>query len=355
MRFPTLRSRRHVAAGLVVLGSLVGAACSSDSGAESSTDGDGAAESIPTEVTTPDTGAGADKQTVVVTYSILGSLVADLIGESAEVKVLVPNGLDPHDFEPSARDVETLTRASIVVANGLDLEEGLEDALEEAEKSGTPVFHVTDHVTLRSAKDEHSDEGGEHSDEGGEHSDEGDEHSDEGDEHSDHDHGSEDPHVWLDPLTLAEAVPAMATEIGSRIGVDLSASAEAVVRGLTSLHEEIAAEIGTLDTCILLTGHDSFGYFGARYGCEIVGSIVPGFSTAAEATAGELAELKKVAESEGVKAVFTEQGTPREVAEQMANELTVDVVELPNHRLPDGGEYADMMENIARTIVDALA
>jgi zinc/manganese transport system substrate-binding protein len=307
-----MRRRYCPVIGVLLIGALVGTACSNDS----------------------DNEASGERGVVVVTYSALGSLVADIVDDAAVVEVLVPNGMDPHDFEPSARDVETLTRASLVVANGLDLEEGLEDAIGEAEKSGTPVFFVTDHVTLRTAEDEHSEEG---------------------ETEDDHGHGGEDPHVWLDPSTMAEAVPALAAEIGNLIGADLSANADALVSDLASLSEEIATEIDTLQSCVLLTGHDSLGYFGARYGCEIVGSIVPGFSTAAEATAGELAELKKAAESKGVKAIFTEQGTPREVAERIAAELKVDVIELPHHRVPGNGGYREMMENLARTIVDGLA
>ena len=319
-----MQKRRWWSAVGVVGAVSLGAAC-----------GDSASESASPE----------SKPTIVATYSVLGSIVEDLVGGAADIEVLIPNGMDPHDFEPSARDVETLSRAAVVVANGLGLEEGLGDALREAEKSGTPVFSVTDHVTLRTASsDGHADDA--HAD---------DDHSDGGTEKNEHGPGSDDPHVWLDPVTIAEAVPALSEEIGDVLGVDLSANADRVVDALDALSSEIAREIDALESCVLLTGHESLGYFGARYGCEIVGSIVPGFSTAAEATAGELAELKKAAQAEGVKAVFTEQGTPKSVADQMAKELGVEVIELPQHQLPDGGGYAEMMRNIVRAIVDGLA
>jgi ABC-type Zn uptake system ZnuABC Zn-binding protein ZnuA len=281
---------------------------------------------------------------VVVTYSPLQSIVEDIVGDAARVEVVIPNGTDPHDFEPSAKDVETMSSAAIVVSNGLDLEEGLEDALGEVEKSGVPVFHITDHVTLRDgSKDEHSHD---EADSGEEHS-----HAEE----DAHDHGSTDPHVWLDPLTLAEAVPALADEIGGRIGIDLTASGGAVVASLTALHADIEKRIGTLESCVVITGHDSLGYFGARYGCEVLGSIIPSFSTAAEATAKNLAELKGLAESEGVKAIFTELGTPTDVAEQLASEVGVEVVEIATHLVPDGGGYDEMMLVLTDAIVGGLA
>jgi zinc/manganese transport system substrate-binding protein len=269
--------------------------------------------------------------TVVVTYSALESIVADIVGGLAQVEVIVPNGTDPHDFEPSAKDVEALSSAALVVSNGLDLEEGLEDALGEVEKLGVPVFHITDHVTLRdSAQDAHA-----------------------GDD--DHEDAADDPHVWLDPLTLAEAVPALADEIGGRIGKDLSASGEAVVASLIALHADIEERIGTLESCVVITGHDSLGYFGARYGCKVLGSIIPSFSTAAEATAKDLAELKQLANTEGVKAIFTELGTPTDVAEQLAEEVGVDVVDIATHLVPEGGGYGEMMLALTDSIVAGLA
>jgi zinc/manganese transport system substrate-binding protein len=269
--------------------------------------------------------------TVVVTYSALESIVADIVGGLAQVEVIVPNGTDPHDFEPSAKDVEALSSAALVVSNGLDLEEGLEDALGEVEKLGVPVFHITDHVTLRDgAHDAHA-----------------------GDD--DHEDAADDPHVWLDPLTLAEAVPALADEIGRRIAADLSTSGEAVVAALGELNASIEQRIGALDACVVITGHDSLGYFGARYGCKVLGSIIPSFSTAAEATAKDLAELKQLANTERVKAIFTELGTPTDVAEQLASEVGVDVVDIATHLVPEGGGYGEMMLALTDSIVAGLA
>lgn len=298
--------------GLVSLG-LIGSGCGESSG---STD---------------------DVPTVVVTYSALESVVAGIVGDLARVVVLIPNGADPHDFEPSAKDLETMSNAAIVVANGLDLEAGLVDALDQTEASGIPVFHIADHVTLRKgAGDDHS-------------------HSDESDHEDEHDHGADDPHIWLDPLTLAEAVPALAQEIGGRIGSDLTVAGTEVAKSLGVLSADIDVRIKSLASCVVVTGHDSLGYFGARYGCEVVGSIIPSFSTAAEATAKDLAELKKLAQAEGVKAIFTELGTPADVADQLAREVGVDVIELATHVVPDGGGYDEMMIALTDSIVAGLS
>ncbi|MEY4225231.1 MAG: hypothetical protein RIS33_2165, partial [Actinomycetota bacterium] len=90
--------------------------------------------------------SSSPRPSVVVTTSILGAVVSDVVGEAAEVTVLVPNGTDPHDWEPSAKDVEAIGQADLVVSNGLDLEEKLVETLESAEADGVRVFHATDHI-----------------------------------------------------------------------------------------------------------------------------------------------------------------------------------------------------------------
>ncbi len=105
-------------------------------------------------------GSGDDQDaraTVVVTTPMLGSIVQELVGDEARVAVVMPNGVDPHDFQPSAKDAEAIAEADLVVENGLDLEDGLEDAVERAREDGVPVFTATDHVRLRGAGPPHLD------------------------------------------------------------------------------------------------------------------------------------------------------------------------------------------------------
>ena len=347
---PRLRSvggikRLRGVSAAIALG-LVGIGCSESSQSATTTtdagvvaDASSAADSATSVVDTTTTVARADVPSVVVTYAALESIVEGIVGDAARVEVMIPNGTDPHDFEPSAKDLELMSSSAVVVANGLDLEEGLEDALAEVEKSAVPVFHVADHVTLRKGSDDgHSD----------------DESHDHGDDES-HDHGAEDPHVWLDPLTLAEAVPALAREIGAAIGADLGSAGDAVVSSLQELDKKIATKISGLESCVVITGHDSLGYFGARYGCEVLGSVIPSFSTAAEATAKNLSELKDLAKAEGVGAIFTELGTPADVAEQLAREVGVEVIEIATHLVPDDGGYDEMMLALADALVAGLS
>ncbi len=115
-------SQFRVRVGLVALlgvAALLGAACASDD------------ESA-------DSGQSSDgMQTVLVTTSILGDVVSNLLGDAATVETLMPMGADPHEFQASAQQVEAMVSADVLVTNGAGFEEGLEQNIEAAEGVGT--------------------------------------------------------------------------------------------------------------------------------------------------------------------------------------------------------------------------
>ncbi|MFM8815547.1 MAG: metal ABC transporter substrate-binding protein [Actinomycetes bacterium] len=263
---------------------------------------------------------------IVVTYSVLGSVVVDLVGDAAEVTILIPDGQDPHDFQPSARDIEAINNADIVVSNGLDFEEGLEDVLASAIDSGVSVYMVGENITVREPEEDHAEEG--------------------------HSHGAGDPHLWLSPMSFAQALPSLTAAINKATG--LSIDETAALDQLTLLDNEIKEVIGSVSSCVLVSGHDELGYFADRYGCTVIGAIIPSFSTTSEATAMQIAELKVLAESNNVKAVFTGLGTPAEVSEQLASELGIAAVSLSTHYLNGATNYREFMLNLANQIAEAL-
>ena len=330
--------------------------------------------------TEPPTTEPAELQTVVVTHSVLGAVVSDLVGDAADVVVLMPNGADPHDWEASAKDIETVNSAAVVVANGLDLEESLVDTLETAEADGATVFYASDHIDVRvigegeigkahAHEDEdhaHEDEDHAHEDEDHAHEDEDHAHEDEdhaheedkaeGDDH-DHDHGAgaEDPHLWMDPVAMSDVVAALAPVL-AEAGVDVTDRVSEVQADLAALDGEVAETLSVIDEADrqIVSGHESLGYFADRYGFSLVGAVIPSLTSQAEASAGDLAELKETMEAAGVTTIFTEIGTPDSVVQAIAGEVGAQVVELGTHTLPDDGTYRTFMLDIATLVADGL-
>lgn len=288
---------------------------------------------------------GSGAPTIVVTHSLLGDVVEEVVGDQAEVEVIMPAGADPHEFEPSAAQVAAITEAELVVANGLGFEQGLADALDEAEGSGVPVLSLGEQLDPLPL--------GEHAD---------DEQAD--DEH-DHD-GGLDPHWFTDPARAAAAATLVGDAVVEQVdGVERAAvedRAAAYADELEALDAEVADLLADVpeDDRVLVTDHEVFGYFADRYGFEVVGTVVPGATTLAEPSSADLAELVEVIEETGVPAIFTETSSSDELADTVAAEVgeQVEVVELYGESLgepgSDGGTYVALVRTNAERISDAL-
>jgi zinc/manganese transport system substrate-binding protein len=275
-----------------------------------------------------------DKPVIVVTYSILGAIVKDLVGDQANVVVSMPNGQDPHEWEPSARDIETLTHADLIVQNGLGLEGGMEKALAQAQTEGVKIFTASDHLTVRTVGVGQGIPSGD----------------------ADQAAGAKDPHLWMDPLAVKQIVAALAETLKAELNLDVSARAADLESRLDALNQSVSDEVNTLpqDQRKLVTGHESLGYFADRYGFQLIGAIVPSLTTQAEVSASELSALKTLIEDNQVKAIFTELGTPPAVAESIGQETGVEVILISTHTLPEDGSYFTFMTQLSTTIVDAL-
>ncbi len=274
------------------------------------------------------------RKSIVVTYSILGSVVRDLVGDQAEVIVPMPNGLDPHDWQPSAKDIETFNKADLIVENGLGLEEGMEKTLETARARGVKFFTASDHIVVRRVGL-------------GEGIPEGD---------PDQAIGAPDPHLWTDPLAMKSIVVALAGELKNDFGMDVAARAADLETRLDTLNTDVITIVALVpeNERKLITGHESMGYFARRYGFKLVGVIIPSLSSQAAVSAANMAALKQAILDNDVKAIFTELGTSPAEAKAIGAETDVKVVQLATHALPADSSYISFIRNLATVIADAL-
>lgn len=344
-------------------------------------------------------GAGLSSgQTIVATTGIWADVVNNVSCGAAEVLTLIPAMADPHGFEPSLADRARLDDAALIVANGLALEEGLEDTIDASAEAGTPVFYMAEEMSTiaygagghshggndsdhedESDHDEDHDDDSDHDDheddsdhdEESDHEDESDhdddsEHEDHDSEHDDHDsdeshEGSgEDPHVWFDPLRVSSALPALADRLVSDVGLDRDqvdgclADYQAELEAMDETIVEIISTIPEQDRK-LVTNHDSLGYFADRYGFEVIGTIIPAPSGLAETNPAQLQALAELIEAEGVVAVFTEPSTSRDEADALADQIDgLSVIPLPMGSLGEEGGGADSYLEMLRTNAEAI-
>lgn len=288
--------------------------------------------------------AGQDRPRVIVTTSILGDVVGRIAAGSIDLEVMIPAGVDPHDFSPSAQQVASISEADLIIANGLDLEEGLEDVLAQAKSEGLNVFEVGPEVNPL-PNDEHQEEG--EVPEGG------------------HEHGAFDPHFWQDPERMVTATALIASALINDAGLDPETTSENAARyGLeveaALIEAEAALSVVPARRRVLVTNHDAFAYFAERYGFEVVGTIIPGGSTLAEPSSAEMASLVRLIIETEVPAIFVENIASPDLATTLAAETgrEIQVIELVSDALGEPGSatgsYIDLILFNARAIAGAL-
>lgn len=286
---------------------------------------------------------GSEGVTIVATTTMLGDIARNIVGEDGSVDVLLPVGASPHDFNPSSAQVTAVYGADLVLANGLHLEEGLSDVLRTAESDGVNVVSVAELVDPVAFEDREPCEAtlaGES----------------EEDSHS----GTCDPHVWFDPDRDAETARIVARSLSvidssvtwedraERYGSDLDRADAQIV--------ELLASVPVVDR-LLVTNHDSFGYFSDRYDFVVVGTVIPGGSSLSEPSSANLAELVAVINETGVSAIFTSTAEPTALADAIADEVDhdVEVISLYTGSLGDEASGAETLIGMLVTNAERIA
>lgn len=315
---------------------------------------------------------------IVASFSILADVVKNIAGDSAEVVSLIPPDADPHAFQPAPQDVALLAEADVIFINGANLEEGLLEVIENAGEKMNLVV-ISQCVPILPGVQDHTD---------GEAHNEVDmseiavlceKHHEEigeaetpnmlyaldcGHEEESDDHGACDPHVWTDPqnvilwtLFIRDAL----IQLDPGNADTYTANAAVYIQQLDALvKDEILPALAAIpeENRVLVTNHESMGYFAAAYGFEIAGTVIPSSSTLAEPSAGDIARLIDVIEANDIKAIFAEVNVNADLVQQVSDESGAEFYVL-YHTLSntDGpaSTYLDMMRYNVQTIVTALS
>ena len=316
--------------------------------------------------------SAGDRVAVVATTNIAGDIVAQIGGERLSLYVILSPGADPHLFQPTPRDARQVADAAIVFANGAGLEA---DFLDDLIASAAPrrVVELSAHLPLRRIGDpqhaEHEEHDDAHEEDGHDEADDRDAHKEEG-EHDEpgerekdaaqgRDHGEWDAHVWMDPTLVAGWTVAVAealSEMDPEHAAEFTRRASELAFELHELDGWVREQVAAIPTArrVLVTDHDVFGYFARRYGFELVGSIIPGVSTASEPSARHLAELREVIAEHGIPAIFVGATVNPQVAQSIAGDLGVEVVPVYTGSLSEADGPAATYQQFIRTNVERI-
>lgn len=255
--------------------------------------------------------AESSRLKVVCTTGMIGDAVENLFGENAEVKVLMGPGVDPHLYKATQGDIEALTKADLIIYNGLHLEGKMTEILEKLSRNRN-VYAVGDMLAADKLINS----------------------TDYVDAH--------DPHIWFDVALWLEALEKLALQLEEEypaMATDISANMEQYRKSLQKLHREVAEGINSIPPGqrVLITAHDAFKYFGRAYGMEVKG--LQGISTASEYGLRDVSNLVSFVADNNIKAIFVESSVPKRSVEAV-----VEGAGERGHQLALGGElYSDAM------------
>lgn len=280
--------------------------------------------------------AAAQRPTVVVTTNILGDITRNLVGEEADVVVLMESNADPHSFGISAKQAAVIENADLVIHNGAGLEEGVLNHVEAAAAEGVPTLAAMDAV--EPLKFTHEDGG-----------------------------AAADPHFWTDPSRVKLAAESIAESVIDHVdGVDSTvvrfqaAGYKAELDKLEAAMEESFAAIDP-SRRKLITNHHVFGYLAQRFGFDVIGAVIPSGTTLASPSSADLHDLTSKIRAAGVVAIFADSSQPERLADVLAAEADQDIEVVPLFTESLGAQgsgantYLEMMRSNTDRITKALS
>lgn len=276
---------------------------------------------------------------VVATTTIIGDVVSQIGGDAIQLTVLLPVGTDPHTFDPTPRDLSTLSDSDIVFANGAGLESFLDRFIASAGETGSTskakMVFLSQGINLRQFQAQ-SSQSTIASDEQG-----------------------IDPHIWFDPSNVkiwAQNIQQTLTDLDPAHAKYYIANANAYSAQLDDLDNWITEQVSQVPESNrkIVSDHQVFGYFADRYGFENAGAVIPSFSSASQPSAKEVAALEDTIKNLNVPAIFVGVTANPTLAESVAADIGVKVIPIYTGSLSEPGGSADSYLAFMHTDIAAM-
>ncbi|WP_078551272.1 metal ABC transporter substrate-binding protein [Bacillus alkalicellulosilyticus] len=264
--------------------------------------------------------------TITTSFSILGEIIENVIGDRGTVEYIVPIGEEPHEYEPVPSDFQKVSDSDVFYMAGLNLEEWLEKLVENT--GDVPVVAANEGIIPVML------DGGE----------------------------EEDPHAWMSVVNVITYVENIVEDLVARDPDGESVyreNAEAYISQLTELDEWIQAEVADIpqENRVIVLSEDAFKYFGERYGFQTEG--VWEINSHEEGTPGQIARVIDLVKEQNVPALFVETTVDSRYMKRISENTGVDIAgEVYTDAIGQEGSgaesYIDMMRHNVNTFVEGL-
>jgi ABC-type Zn uptake system ZnuABC Zn-binding protein ZnuA len=259
---------------------------------------------------------------ILASTTFLADIAQNVTGDRAVVDSLLPFDADPHAYQAAPSDVRRIAESDLLILNGMGYEHFIEPLLENA--GGERLI-----VEAASGLGQDGD----------------------------------DPHMWLDPnpvITYVENIRDGLIQVDPDGAEIYRANADSYITELKGLDSWIVDQVAQIpaEDRLLVTNHEALGYFAQRYGFKIVDTVLPSFSSEASASAQEIAATIDAVRATGARVIFLDEVENKDLAEQIASETGVKIVDdLHLESLtqgPPAGTYIEMMKHNVLQIVEGL-
>lgn len=266
--------------------------------------------------------ADKNKLQVAASFYPMAEFASAVGGQHVQVTCLVPDGAEPHDWEPSPKDLTRLGRAQVFVYNGM-VEPWAQQALDALSERKIVPLEAGHDLFARG--------------------------------------GKQDPHVWVSPkkaIIEVQRITEVLCEADAKHTEDYKANSRAYIGKLEQLDKKLAAVAQRAPKKVFVTAHAAFGHLAADYGLRQLS--VAGISAEAEPTPGDLQRLIATVKREKVRYVFFETLTDPKIAKLVAQETGAQTAVLdPLEGLDEEGrkqglDYLKIMEQNIANLEKAL-
>ncbi|NLL32990.1 MAG: zinc ABC transporter substrate-binding protein AdcA, partial [Enterococcus cecorum] len=282
--------------------------------------------------------SNSKKPTIMTTIYPVYEFTKEIVGDNANVELLIPAGTEPHDFEPSAKDIAKIQQSQTMVYDDPNMETWV----------GKVKSSLTDDKVnfIQSTKDMVLLPGGE--------------------EEEEHDHGADghhhefDPHVWLAPSLAKKQVQTITKELSKqypKLQKKFTTNSQKYLAKLTQLDQEYQKQLSQLPQKHFVTQHSAFQYLAVEYGLKQI--PIAGINPEEEPSASKLAELKKLVKQYEVQTIFFEENAQDKIARTLAKEANVKLAVLnpleglTNSQIEKGENYLTVMRQNLQALVKA--
>lgn len=240
-------------------------------------------------------------------------LLNELLSPELSVASIIPPNASPHTWNPNPSDLVNLEKASLILVNGLGLENSLQSGLDQHRDK---LLRVEDLLAIDAYEDDHpqaTENEAVHGHETAEH----------------HHHEGPDPHIWISLNNMISLTRTITPQLQSKfpaLSDSIAARSDRLIQSLESAYNQISLEASALQGKGIITYHNSFGLFLSENGMEVLATVQS--SPGTEPSAREMGELGRIIRQNNVKAIFVEPQMSRRSAEVLAHEFQLKILSL---------------------------